>query len=303
MEFIYAFGLLLSIAHAATDKISKDLLDGWNPCAMYTFAEEGTASGTAECAIYTAPLCYPGICDTPISRDKTMDIFVKRLPATTGNADTATNIWLVEGGPGAASSSIEFMMVDFHARLNGTVNVYSMDHRVAACAKAVERKYKNLAAFSMTSAATDLKTLISEYSNGADTIVYGVSYGSTLVERLMHLDPPTVTGKLDPRTPHKYAEYLLDALEGDNKELVTFQHVVHGTLSWSFLDEEDYESETCGMKIFLSYVHSGADLAALNKSCLDEMPPLNWTTPIDYRNSFLSVVDPYDGIYDVNLSA
>ncbi|OWZ18128.1 hypothetical protein PHMEG_0007831 [Phytophthora megakarya] len=568
MQFIFAFGLLLSIAHATANNLTlKDSLDGWHPCAVYTFAEEGTSSGTAECAIYTAPLCYPGVCDTPISGDKTMDIFVKRMPATTENTDTATNIWLVAGGPGAASSSMEFMMVDFHARLNGTVNVYSMDHRgtgrstmldcaasqatttgstrrndidvteVAACAKALGRKYNNLAAFSITSAATDVKNFISEYSNGANTIVYGVSYGSTLVERLMHLDPPTVTGyvldgiatttntspakfsffstwetdfgevgdyflslcaqdsgcsshfnqkslsdslqdlltqfdnepnstcaslfstqtsdwgtdapsfklrkalgsifnslkkrtliaplvyrlqrctsndvdvvtnflerlkedevystpsktyyysyplqylimfsemwespgpsvaemnarfenvklsdgevyyqaplycafskekspacdelgvgdydasaisyehdqywnksttipsnasvlllssKLDAKTPHKYAEYLLDALEGDNKELISFQHVVHGALTWSFLDEQDFASETCGMKIFLSYVRSGADLAALNKSCLDEMPPLNWTTPIDYRNIYLRFLDEQD---------
>ncbi|OWZ06485.1 hypothetical protein PHMEG_00021251 [Phytophthora megakarya] len=151
-----------------------------------------------------------------------MDIFVKRMPVTTGNTDTATNIWLVEGSQ--TLLHLEFMMVDFHARLNGTIFLYSMDRcntgrstmldcsasqatttgsdrrndidvtEVVACAKAFGRKYKNLAAFSITSAATDVKVLISEYPNGADMIVYGVSYGSTLVEHLMHLDPPTVTG-------------------------------------------------------------------------------------------------------------
>ncbi|OWZ06671.1 Serine protease, partial [Phytophthora megakarya] len=112
-----------------------------------------------------------------------------------------------------------------------------------------------------------------------------------------------LSSKLDAQTPHKYAEYLLDALEGDNKELITFQHVAHGTLSWSLLDEQDYASETCGMKILVSYVRNGADLEGLDKSCLDEMPPLNWTTTIDYRNIYLSVDDPYDGIYNESLSA
>ncbi|KAG3149821.1 hypothetical protein PI124_g13212 [Phytophthora idaei] len=35
---------------------------------------------------------------------------------------------------------------------------------------------------------------ISKYSNGASSIVYGVSYGTVVVERLMHLNPPTVNG-------------------------------------------------------------------------------------------------------------
>lgn len=111
-------------------------------------------------------------------------------------------------------------MVELHARLNGTVNVYTMDHRgtgrstlldcvaaqatttgspygssidvteVPACAEALEKKYGNLSSFSMTSAASDMATFISNYSNGADTIVYGVSYGTALVERVIHLDPP-----------------------------------------------------------------------------------------------------------------
>ncbi|KAE9084258.1 hypothetical protein PF010_g20903 [Phytophthora fragariae] len=115
-------------------------------------------------------------------------------------------------------------MVELHTRLDGAVNVYTMDHRgtgrstlldcvaaqvtttgspwgssiksseVPACAQALEKKYWNLSSFSMTSAATDMTTFISNYSNGANTIVYGVSYGTALVERVIHLDPPEVTG-------------------------------------------------------------------------------------------------------------
>lgn len=65
---------------------------------------------------------------------------------------------------------------------------------MAACAKALEFKYSDLSAFSITSAATDLATLISKYTNGASSIVYGASYGTAVVERLMHLAPPEVTG-------------------------------------------------------------------------------------------------------------
>ncbi|GMF11242.1 unnamed protein product [Phytophthora lilii] len=35
-----------------------------------------------------------------------------------------------------------------------------------------------------------------------------------------------------PKTPNKFAEYLLDELKGENKELITFNTSVHGTLEW-----------------------------------------------------------------------
>lgn len=115
-------------------------------------------------------------------------------------------------------------MVDLHSRLDGAVNVYTMDNRgtdrstrfdcmasqttttastennavnpdeVHACAKDLEFKYGDLSSFSTTSAAADLATFISDFTNGESTIVYGVSYGTMLVERLVHLDPPEITG-------------------------------------------------------------------------------------------------------------
>ncbi|KAE9154734.1 hypothetical protein PF005_g33383 [Phytophthora fragariae] len=65
---------------------------------------------------------------------------------------------------------------------------------VPACAQDLENEYGDLASFSVTSAATDLVTFISKYTNGANTIVYGASYGTFFVERVMHLSPPEVTG-------------------------------------------------------------------------------------------------------------
>ncbi|KAI9905275.1 hypothetical protein PsorP6_013998 [Peronosclerospora sorghi] len=47
----------------------------------------------AECAIYRAPLCYPGICETrENASSKTVDIFVKRLVPTSGNPTTTSNV-------------------------------------------------------------------------------------------------------------------------------------------------------------------------------------------------------------------
>ncbi|EEY53681.1 uncharacterized protein PITG_22079 [Phytophthora infestans T30-4] len=93
-------------------------------------------------------------------------------------------------------------MVTLHSELNGTANVYTMDHRgtgrstrldcvasqvtttgspwgagidpseVPACAKDLHTKYGDLASFSVTTAATDLVTFISKFTNGAATIVW-----------------------------------------------------------------------------------------------------------------------------------
>eukprot|EP00644_Phytophthora_capsici_P001526 jgi/Phyca11/105071/e_gw1.10.832.1 len=44
----------------------------WKSCPQYTVTSETPASSgsgndgpNAECAIYNAPLCYPGLCETP----------------------------------------------------------------------------------------------------------------------------------------------------------------------------------------------------------------------------------------------
>lgn len=66
-----------------------------------------------------------------------------------------------------------------------------------------------------------------------------------------------LSSKLDGITPHKYAEYLLDALEGDNKELITFNYSTHGTLGGTLLSDSASLSDTCGMRLLVSYVTSG----------------------------------------------
>ncbi|KAG3115730.1 hypothetical protein PI124_g5779 [Phytophthora idaei] len=169
---------------------------------------------------------YPGICETPDNVESTkVKIFVKRLLATSGSPETASNVWLLQGGPGYSSTAMESTMVSLHQQLKGAVNVYTMDHRgtgrstlfnfvaaevttsgspwgndfiaseVPTCAKDFQFKYgSDFAAFSVTSAATDLKTFIAKYTNGASTIIYGISYGTMLVERLIHLVPPEVAG-------------------------------------------------------------------------------------------------------------
>ncbi|KAG3153579.1 hypothetical protein PI124_g5342 [Phytophthora idaei] len=63
---------------------------------------------------------------------------------------------------------------------------------IPACAKDLRMKFGDLASFSTTSAATGVSTFISNFSNRASSIIYGVSYGTVMVERLMHLTRKTL---------------------------------------------------------------------------------------------------------------
>ncbi|EGZ08400.1 hypothetical protein PHYSODRAFT_254224 [Phytophthora sojae] len=116
-----------------------------------------------------------------------------------------------------------------------------------------------------------------------------------------HASVLLLSSKMDAKTPHKYAEYLLDALEGDNKELVTFNYTVHGSVVWTFLVDNDYSSKTCGMEIFESFINNAGDLKRLEKSCLEKMPPLNLTPPTYEQYTFLGTADAYEGGYNSSL--
>ncbi|OWZ07850.1 Serine protease [Phytophthora megakarya] len=568
--------IVAALVSAATKIPSSHKLNGWYPCSEYTFSEDGSSTGqTAQCAVYKAPLCYPGICEIPEDVDPQVDIFVKRLPAITANPKIASNVWLIQGGPGYSSTSLEYAMIALHSQLNGTVNVYMMDHRgtgrstlfdcvaaqvtttgspfgvkmdaseVPACAKDLQLKYGDLASFSVTTAAMDLATFISKYTNGKDTIVYGGSYGTMVAERLMHLAPPQVTGyvldgiattpgapaeeffyvsdwdtnfdevgetflrlckhdsgcndrfkpsglsktfqkiikqfdndpnstcaalvngtsgidspsasfglrivlgnalmdsflrtlippviyrlkrcssedvevlthffaivvatykaksqdsafqsillynlivysemwespmpsmaelksrfidtkmtitdsaflagsqycafskekskvcdhlnvgtydsngiiykhdkywnktatipsqasvllmsgKLDPQTPNKYAEFLLKALKGEKKELIAFDYASHGTIVTTRMVAGDVRSESCGMKVLASYVRNGGDLDRLDKSCVDKMPSFNLIIPDYYLKSYFGTEDAYDGSFNSSLTS
>ena len=151
-------------------------------------------------------------------------------------------------------------MISMHGELEGKANLYTMDHRgtgrstlldcvstqattsgsplggdidlseVDACAQDLQYKFGDLSSFSITSAATDIATFISESTNGKSTIVCGFSYGTALVERLMHLKAPTVVG------------YVLDSVSttsaaaNDNFPFVSMNDRDLGEVADAFLD-------------------------------------------------------------------
>ena len=76
----------------------------WDHCAGFTF-DRGFANFDAECMIFSAPLCYPGVCEAPANANPTVDVFVKRVAAVGNTAVNALNVILLPGGPGPSSSS------------------------------------------------------------------------------------------------------------------------------------------------------------------------------------------------------
>lgn len=106
-----------------------------------------------------------------------------------------------------------------------------------------------------------------------------------------------LSGKLDPQTHHKYADGLIKALKGDNKELISFDYAPRGITSSTHLVAGDPSSVTCGTKLLLSYVQSGGNLKKMDKSCVAEMPIFDLTIPPGHLRGLLGTDDAYEGVY------
>ncbi|OQR83137.1 serine protease family S33, partial [Thraustotheca clavata] len=123
-------------------------------------------------------------------------------------------------------------MAEIFQATGGLMNIYTMDHRGVGrssrldtfcplnstpktlegvapyyeqCFEAIKVEYGDDApkAFSVTSAASDIALIIQNQTQ-ENAFVYGVSYGTYLVERLMHLAPSNVKG------------YILDSIVSEN---------------------------------------------------------------------------------------
>ena len=100
---LYHSILLMAIVTQALNVRSPSSYSDWLACLDNTDGwEEGKGVKLAECAVFKAPLCYPGICEAPKHVDSTVDIFVKRIPAVK-NPETAPNFLLFKGNMEAAT--------------------------------------------------------------------------------------------------------------------------------------------------------------------------------------------------------
>ncbi|EQC42617.1 hypothetical protein SDRG_00346 [Saprolegnia diclina VS20] len=202
----------------------------WHACPLFSSVGNAThytayfspppyADLAVECLNLQVPLCYPGVCTSK----KTISIFLKRIPATRPTTPGKA-VWLLQGGPGSPSQGMEGYMASVYTTANGSMSLYTMDHRgvgrssalsascpeirvldgkdgdsavISNCFQKLKDTYGHEApkGFSVTSAGTDLAALIESPLLAADDVfVYGASYGTYLAERLMHLAPKNVKG-------------------------------------------------------------------------------------------------------------
>ncbi|RQM20856.1 hypothetical protein B5M09_009286 [Aphanomyces astaci] len=173
---------------------STPLQFNWYACPFQT-AEDGAHDDVnatpAECADVAMPLCYPGVCTST----KTINVFVKRLLAVNPPPDKQPRaMWMVQGGPGFGSPSLEPGLLDAYEAFNGTLSVYTIDHRGTGRSSILN-----------CTAAMDIATVIQAPTlfNGTDVFVYGVSFGTYTVARVMHLQPSNVKG------------YVLDSIQSE----------------------------------------------------------------------------------------
>ncbi|OWZ08592.1 Serine protease [Phytophthora megakarya] len=183
--------------------------------------EEAQDTPQYECAEFRVPMCYDGVC----ASDNTIDVFVKRVKATSTGGEKDKALWVLQGGPGASSTGVEGLMNTMYMELEQKVSVYTFDHRgtgrsarlecqaaqagalgspggsairldeLPACMDDIRFQIDNqTAAFSVTSAAKDLAAIIDYELSDQDVFVYGLSYGTYLVERLVHFVPSSVKG-------------------------------------------------------------------------------------------------------------
>lgn len=86
--------LVPSVSAAA---VNSSALSAWGSClSSYSDAK-------AECAVYSAPLCYEDLCED--DNKQTIDVYVQRMLAKSTDSRTAPNVWLINGGPAASIAS------------------------------------------------------------------------------------------------------------------------------------------------------------------------------------------------------
>ena len=158
-----------------------------------------------QCTHIEAPL------DHTTPGDETIELFVRKFPA---EGEPIGQLWLVAGGPGESGASF----YPFIETVRGTAPGFDLlvpDHRgtgfstrlcqeeespssVAGtalagdewgtCFGALNAQADRTTAFTITNAAQDLDLLISRLEAGNRTYLYGVSYGTQLVLRMLTLE-------------------------------------------------------------------------------------------------------------------
>ena len=209
----------------------------WTPCVLETSLHE-----PAECATVAMPYRWDHREDP-----RTVDVAIKRLSAPGGSRG---QLWFLQGGPGASGRvfdgfaelfatfhlGLDFYMIDqrgtgLSSRLGcpaqesaGSPGGYTIaDSEWRTCIAAMHSAWEpGLRGFSVTNTARDLGELVAATrapAPDAQVLIYGVSYGTYLVNRYLELYPDQPTG------------VILDSICGDecafDRSDVRFNAVAH----------------------------------------------------------------------------
>ncbi|EGZ08276.1 hypothetical protein PHYSODRAFT_526044 [Phytophthora sojae] len=110
-------------------------------------------------------------------------------------------------------------------------------------------------------------------------------------------------GKLDVLTPPKYAGYLLEALGTSKKELIVFDYAGHDVVFSSGMGNGSDPVLTCGFQLVMSYIKNDGDLQRLNRTCVSEMSPFDFSVPTYELHNLLHTDEAYDGEYKPELGS
>ncbi|MFC3128417.1 alpha/beta hydrolase [Coralloluteibacterium stylophorae] len=165
--------------------------------------------------------------------DEAITIALRRFPAHDDGAHRG-EVWLVAGGPGEAGASLYPMVATYRRAFPG-YDLVIPDHRGTGastrlcpaqeavdsadgvalageewgpCIGAMYAEPARAAAFNVTEAAQDLSTLIARHRGEGEVLVYGVSYGTQLVLRMLQVAPQPLDGViLDGLVPPERASH------------------------------------------------------------------------------------------------
>ncbi|KAF0720231.1 Aste57867_469 [Aphanomyces stellatus] len=220
-----------------------------------------------QCASFAMPFCHDGVETCVKAEASTWPLFVKKMPASIPTAKKA--LIVLQGGPGASSVAMESLMAGLHDLLFGSFHILTIDHRgtgrsgrldcAAATAQAtggpggsqvtpnempgcladLAATYGTTAgAFSITNAAKDLSMLIQTELADHDVYLYGVSYGTLLLERLLQFAPPQVKGVI-------LDSIVADRFDGQDGQAFSNWNVDHGAVARQFLEDVCPKDVTC----------------------------------------------------------
>ena len=205
---MYKPGICVGFLGLATCFATPATAQAFKPCED---AQNTPALAGSLCAIAKTPL------DAKIKGGPEIELFVRKFPAPKHRRG---QIWLVAGGPGEAGASFYPVLPALRRAFSG-YDLVIPDHRGTGystklcpaqeapespagislageewgpCIGFMHANVERSRAFTITNASHDLARLIGQYRQPGSMYVYGVSYGTQLILRMMQAAPVKLDG-------------------------------------------------------------------------------------------------------------